>query len=354
MKLARVLTTIFSVAIVLIALIYWMPFLQRGLLQGAADDMTMTATLTATATATATATPTATYVPPTLPPTLDPSLLPPTQGPALLAPPTLDPALLPPTQDAGLLAPPAYVPTVDTAQAVNAGVGQPAQPSAVAPVMAEPTVVPPMQVIEPTFVPTADTSQAVQGAPLVATPEAVPATLVPTVESAVPTMQPVTPVEPPTASPISDAAPATPEVQPAAGIVSGAVVSASPSAAFVLLTDALGQLVATAMTAADGSFALPNVPPGTYMLTIDDGVSLLAQQPVTVQAGAAAELPAVILVWGDINRDGRVDELDVVTIASLYGQPAPQMPVSLDITGDGVVGLGELMLVAEHFRNSGQ
>lgn len=343
MKLARVLTTIFSVAIVLIALIYWMPFLQHGLLQGVSDDMTMTATLTSTATATATATPTATYIPPTLPPTLDPALLPPTQDAAQLAPTIPDPALLPPTQDAAQLAPPTYVPTVDTAQAVDGGVGQPAQPSAAAPVMAEPTVVPPLQIIEPTFVPTVDTSQAVQGAPLVVTPEVVPPTLVPIVETVVPT-----------AAPITDAATATLEPQPAAGIVSGAVVSVSPSAAFVLLTDALGQLVATTMTAADGSFSLPNVPPGTYTLTVDDGVSLLAQQPVIVQAGAAAQLPAVILVWGDINRDGRVDELDVVTIASLYGQPAPQTPVSLDITGDGVVGLGELMLVAEHFRNSGQ
>jgi hypothetical protein len=118
----------------------------------------------------------------------------------------------------------------------------------------------------------------------------------------------------------------------------------------VILTDTNGQVVASTVSAADGSFALIDVPAGNYILTLDDGISLLNQQAVSVTSGQVTTLPLTSLVWGDVNRDNTIDELDVVTIASLYGQPAPTSPVSFDINGDGRVGLRELMLLAENYR----
>jgi hypothetical protein len=258
-------------------------------------------------------------------------------------------------------------------------------PVEASPVPAEPTAIP----VEPTAVPIEPTIEP----PKVETmPPPMPTLEVPKPDDIVPTVDPSIPVPtvdpaflPPTQAPVVGAiemtpvvvseplpvsesagpggiapSPVPPVTDPAlqvvpppvvagVGSVAGSVDSASSGVILVILTDANGQVVASTVSAADGSFALIDVPAGDYVLTLDDGISLLNQQAVRINGGQMTTLTAVTLVWGDVNRDNTIDELDVVTLASLYGQPAPTSPVSFDIDGDGRVGLRELMLLAENY-----
>ena len=57
------------------------------------------------------------------------------------------------------------------------------------------------------------------------------------------------------------------------------------------------------------------------------------------------------LIAGDVNQDGKVNILDLVRVAQLFGQTVPaDSPV--DVTGDGVVNILDLVRVARNFGNT--
>jgi hypothetical protein len=157
-----------------------------------------------------------------------------------------------------------------------------------------------------------------------------------------------TTVPTPTADPLLVSSPATP-LPLGTGSIGGQVNSLSRSVILVIASDASGAVAGSTTAAQDGSFVINGLVAGEYTLTIDDGISKVVRLTVRVGEGAATQLEQTTLIWGDVNRDGRIDELDVVTIAGLYGQPAPTSPVSLDINGDGIVGFSEFTLIADNY-----
>ena len=59
------------------------------------------------------------------------------------------------------------------------------------------------------------------------------------------------------------------------------------------------------------------------------------------------ETATTISAW-DVNEDGKIDIIDLVSVASALGTNSPENP-RLDVNGDGTVNIQDLVLVATHF-----
>lgn len=84
-----------------------------------------------------------------------------------------------------------------------------------------------------------------------------------------------------------------------------------------------------------GSFHLCGMRPGVRSVGAWQSGYLPAEQSVTVGAGAIAELPDLTLVGGDVNRDRRIDVVDLVLAGAAAGWDSRTFTPDLD--GDGVV-----------------
>jgi hypothetical protein len=121
----------------------------------------------------------------------------------------------------------------------------------------------------------------------------------------------------------------------------------------VLGTD--GGVVAGGATTADGSFAITDIPAGTYTIRAEAPGYLPAEGPLTIVGGQTTENAPLTLVAGYLvdKEVPRIDELDVVQLASSYGQAVPPATDSSDLNDDGAVGLPDLSALAEHLRMIG-
>ena len=61
----------------------------------------------------------------------------------------------------------------------------------------------------------------------------------------------------------------------------------------------------------------------------------------------------VVPLLGDVNRDGTVNILDLILVASSFGQPVPAEGNPADVNEDGVVNIVDLVKVAGAFNNTG-
>ncbi|MDX2136976.1 MAG: dockerin type I domain-containing protein [Chloroflexota bacterium] len=345
--LKRLLTALTVASLVLVALAYAMPFLEQASLQDTIPEPSSDPASVPVDVA-----PVEAVIVPAEQVVASPEVVVVAPAEETIAPPPVEASLVPveptaiPLEPTLVPAEPTVVPMVPTIEPPKVETMPPPMPTMEVPKPDDfvPTMDPnvPVPTVNPAFLPPTQ-------APVVGAIEMLPVVISesnPAPESAGPggnALSPVPPVTDPSAQVVS------PPVVAGLGSVSGAVDSASASMILVILTDVNGQVIASTVSMADGSFALIDVPAGDYVLTLDDGISLLNQQAVRINGGQMTTLAAVVLVWGDVNRDNAIDELDVVTIASLYGQPAPTSPVSFDINGDGRVGLRELMLMAENY-----
>jgi hypothetical protein len=121
----------------------------------------------------------------------------------------------------------------------------------------------------------------------------------------------------------------------------------------VLSTD--GVVVAGTSTSADGNFTIPDLPAGTYSIRAEAPGYLPAEGPLTITGGQTTEKVPIALVAGYLvdKSEPCIDELDVVQLASTYGQTSPPVPSSNDLNGDGAVGLPDLSALAENLRTTG-
>jgi hypothetical protein len=96
-----------------------------------------------------------------------------------------------------------------------------------------------------------------------------------------------------------------------------------------------------------GNFSL-ELPSGTYSLTASMPGYLEAQKPnLTLAEGDDLALPPVVLIAGDVNDDGSIDLLDLVTAAASFNT-APQ-DGRADLNSDGRVNIEDLVLIGMNF-----
>ena len=111
-----------------------------------------------------------------------------------------------------------------------------------------------------------------------------------------------------------------------------------------------GPIVADVVTAADGLYELVNVRAGRYEFLFEHDM-YLATRLRNCDTGSGTEFrpPTVTLVAGDLNRDQRIDILDLTRCAGAFGTADPDA----DINDDGVVNLFDLVLIGANFGQVG-
>ena len=111
-----------------------------------------------------------------------------------------------------------------------------------------------------------------------------------------------------------------------------------------------GPIVADVTTAANGLYQLVNVRAGRYEFLFEHDL-YLATRLRNCNTGAGTEFrpPTVTLVAGDLNRDQRIDILDLTRCAGAFGTADP----GADINDDVVVNLFDLVLIGANFGQLG-
>ena len=111
-----------------------------------------------------------------------------------------------------------------------------------------------------------------------------------------------------------------------------------------------GPIVADVVTAADGQYQLVNVPAGRYEFLFEHPMYLVTHlRNCNTGSGLEFRPPTVTLVAGDLNRDQRIDILDLTRCAGVFGTADP----GADVNGDGVVNLFDLVLIGINFGRTG-
>lgn len=150
---------------------------------------------------------------------------------------------------------------------------------------------------------------------------------------------------------IKDVTPPTPPTPPSNVTVSGQITLTNQaySSAKISARNAAGEEVASVTPDANGNFQVM-LPAGEYAFIASAPGFLSAQRSGTVSANLS--LPAVSLLAGDINQDGKINALDVVTLGNLYKKSPLTIPAA-DLTGDSLVNLLDLLQLAANYLKTG-
>lgn len=145
---------------------------------------------------------------------------------------------------------------------------------------------------------------------------------------------------------ITEIAP-TPTAIPASVSVTGQVLA--DKLVTILLYSLDNSIVATGTANPDGSFNI-TVPEGTYTIMASAEGFLSAQGSVTAVNGSVISMPSVSLIAGDIDNNGVINQLDVLTIRMNYDTV---IPAAADLNNDGVINVLDLGILAENYGKSG-
>ena len=103
-------------------------------------------------------------------------------------------------------------------------------------------------------------------------------------------------------------------------------------------------------TAADGSFALDNVPTGLWSAVASHWRYLAAvRYDVNIGAGQEIVLPNLELKAGDADGDCVIGIFDLVIVAAAYSPSGPVLDPRADLNGDGAVNIFDLVLVSSNY-----
>jgi hypothetical protein len=148
----------------------------------------------------------------------------------------------------------------------------------------------------------------------------------------------------PAATPTATVQPTpTPTTEPHTGAIQGRLRLQGRTQHEGAFVSVVGRFSTT--TAADGSYSLPGLPPGSYAVEVEmPGYLEAMREGISVAAGAVVDLPDLTLRGGDVNGDCNVNLLDLVTVAANLGSPPRDSRA--DINGDGAADLRDLVLVS--------
>ncbi len=124
----------------------------------------------------------------------------------------------------------------------------------------------------------------------------------------------------------------------------------SPNRASAALLNASGQVVVSTSLENDGSYEL-EAPVGTYTLRISAPGYLAAKKSVTLVEDSEVTIAAVALFAGDINGDGSIDALDLISLGAAFEITPPF--TAADLNADGKIDLFDLTLLAQNWRKTG-
>lgn len=119
-----------------------------------------------------------------------------------------------------------------------------------------------------------------------------------------------------------------------------------------LLSDA--NVIAEAVTQADGSYRLADVPAGSYTLQASAPQHLSVIYALSLTTGG--ELPPLsraTLPSGDTDNNGVIDVLDATFIGANFDIETPPAPANADLNRDQMVNLRDLVLVGVNFGLQG-
>ncbi|HEY3310746.1 MAG TPA: dockerin type I domain-containing protein [Anaerolineales bacterium] len=124
-------------------------------------------------------------------------------------------------------------------------------------------------------------------------------------------------------------------------------VTASKPVTVTLLSGAT--TIATTTAAADGSFSLTALA-GSYTVVASAPGFLKAQGAPTLTAGVTTTMPTIALIAGDVDGNGKIDSLDVLTIGINYNKTTP---AEADFNNDGTINLLDLQILAKNYPKTG-
>lgn len=156
----------------------------------------------------------------------------------------------------------------------------------------------------------------------------------------------VTPTSTPTETPTVTPTPAATTLTVSAQVI---LSNQAYGVATLRILDAGGKEIASLSPDAEGKFSA-QVQSGQYTFTISAPGFLSATRTDTISANAS--LPTVTLLAGDIDQNGIIDPLDVGTLGNMYGK-SPLTLAAADLTGDQLVDLRDLVLLAANYRKTG-
>jgi hypothetical protein len=112
-------------------------------------------------------------------------------------------------------------------------------------------------------------------------------------------------------------------------------------------------VVATATTAADGSFTLVVPMGGTYTVNASYPGYLQSQKDSVYVVGTTVNIGSTKLVGGDVNADNCINILDIVSIIGKFGQTGLPSSSPEDINDDGTINILDLTIAAGNFTRCG-
>jgi hypothetical protein len=119
------------------------------------------------------------------------------------------------------------------------------------------------------------------------------------------------------------------------------------------VTITIGETGKQGVSVANGSYAVADVPPGTYVVTATMPNYLYARREnVAVEEDTITTLPDVTLLSGDAKSDGVVNIFDLVIVGSNYTKSVPPGDPRADINGDGRVNIFDLVLVGTNYTKT--
>jgi hypothetical protein len=112
-------------------------------------------------------------------------------------------------------------------------------------------------------------------------------------------------------------------------------------------------VVATATTAADGSFSLVVPMGGTYTVNASYPGYLQSQKGSVYVVGTTVDIGPTTLVGGDVNADNCINILDIVSIIGKFGMTGLPASSPEDINDDGTINILDLTIAAGNFTRCG-
>ncbi len=139
-------------------------------------------------------------------------------------------------------------------------------------------------------------------------------------------------------------------IQPQGSLIVNVQVEGRPPGSQADYSLSINELGLATTTTAAGNFVLPDLPFGTYSLTISSPGFLGATCTNVVHSAETTVLAGITLLAGDFDSDGQISMTDATAIGLSFSHTGPGQVT--DLNADGQVNVLDLILMAANFGRS--